>query len=142
MGLLPTFIEDDEELIEELTEELPQPSEYEIDLNTGKLTGRIVKDIEAIKMWIYLALNTPRYRYSIFTWNYGSDTDELIGKPYTKEATQSEIERMTEECILQCPYITEISNIETEFAGSKLTIYLTVQTDYGEVEQEVSLNVI
>lgn len=140
MGLLPTFIEDDEELIEEYEEELPEPREYEIDPKTGQLTGRIVTGIEAIKIWIYLALNTPRYRYTIFTWNYGNESEDLIGKGYTKEATQSELERMTEECLLECPYIRSISNLETQFDKSMLTITLTVNTDYGDFRQEVEIN--
>ena len=135
MGLLPTFIEDDEDLIEEYEEELPEPREYEIDLKTGQLTGRIVTGIEAIKIWIYLALNTPRYRYTIFTWNYGNESEDLIGKGYTKE-----LERMTEECLLECPYIRSISNLETQFNKSMLTITLTVNTDYGEFRQEVEIN--
>lgn len=142
MGLLPAYVEDDDALIEELVEDLPQPTEYEIDFSTGELTGRIVKDIEAIKTWIYLALNTPRYRYSIFSWNYGSECEELIGQQYTQDAVESEIQRMTEECLLECPYISEIESIETRYENTNLIINVTVQTDYGDITQEVSLNAI
>ena len=46
MSLLPTYIEDDEEL--EQQEESQTPKEYEIDFKTGQLTGNIVEGLEAI----------------------------------------------------------------------------------------------
>lgn len=140
MSLLPTFIADDEELIEEYTEELPEPREYEIDMKTGQLTGRIVTGIEAIKMWVYLAINTPRYKYTIFTWNYGNESEDLIGSRYSHEVTESEAQRMIEECLLVCPYITEVNDFECTFRGSTLTINFSVITDYGEFEQEVIID--
>ena len=68
MSLLPTYIEDDEEL--EQQEESQTPKEYEIDFKTGQLTGNIVEGLEAIKIWIWLVLQTPRYRYYVYTWDY------------------------------------------------------------------------
>ena len=33
---------------------------------------KIVEGNEAIKIWIYKALQTPRYQYVIYSWDYGS----------------------------------------------------------------------
>ena len=44
--------------------------EYELDFETGKLTGRIVTGVDAICVWAYLALKAKRYRWVIYSWYY------------------------------------------------------------------------
>lgn len=141
MGLLPAYVEDDEELVEELQEELEEPCEYEIDMNTGQLTGRVVYGIEAIEMWIYLAFNTPRYQSTIFPWTHGNDFEGLIGSGYTQDATKSEAERMVRECLTENEYITDIQNFECEFEGNTLKGKFEVVTPYGNFNKEVEINV-
>lgn len=142
MGLLPAYVEDNDELLEEeLDEETVEPCEYEIDIKTGQLTGRIVYGIEAIKMWIYLTLNTPRYKSTIFPWSHGHEFEELMGKGYTEEVAGSEAERMTKECLLENEYITEIADFECEFTESTLKLKFRVVTTYGNYNEEVEINV-
>ena len=134
MGLLPAYVEDEVEVVEELIEELPEPREYEIDFETGQLTGRIVEGKEAIKMWIYLTLHTPRYKYSIYPWEHGNELESLIGTPYTLDVKESEAERMTKEALLESPYITAIEDFNVDFSGSKISLSFTANTDYGKLE--------
>lgn len=141
MGLLPAYIEDDENLIEELSEDIEEPCEYEIDLETGQLTGSIVYGLEAIKMWIYLALNTPRYKSTIFPWTYGHEFEELMGAGYTQDAIESEAERMTRECLLENEYITDIQDFSCEFEGTTIKLQFAVVTPYGNYNEEVNINV-
>lgn len=136
MGLLPAYVEDEENIEEELLEELPEPKEYEIDLETGQLTGRIVTGIEAIKMWIYLTLNTPRYRSTIFPWSHGHEFEELIGTGYTQDVKESEAERMTREALLESPYISSIEDFECNFEGHTMLLTFTAETTYGNLEVE------
>lgn len=131
MSLLPDDIEVEEE---EETEDLPEPVEYGIDFKTGELTGELVTGIEAIKVWIYLALRTPRYRHTIFTWDYGIEIEDLIGKGYSEEYIQSEAERMFEETLTVSDYIESVSDIEVTKDGDKINIKGKVNTIYGEVE--------
>ena len=58
--------------------------EYEFDFNTGQLTGKILEDKAALKMWIYKVLLTSRYVHPIYSWDYGQDLEELIGRGYEK----------------------------------------------------------
>lgn len=119
---------------EERTEELPLVKEYEIDFEKRTLTGRMVEGNEAVKMWVWLALHTPRYRYYIYSWDYGSEYEEMIGKGYSREYTESEFERMTEECLLVNPCITGIDNFSADFNGNTVTLSFTIYTIYGEEE--------
>lgn len=95
---------------------------------------KIVEGNEAIKVWIYLSLLTPNKQYPIYSWNYGSEVKELIGKNYTKALTESEAQRLIEECLLINPYINNVKVIDTSFKDSILTCNIKVTTIYGDVE--------
>ena len=134
MGLFPAYIED-EEIVEGLTEELETPREFGIDFTTGQLTGIIVEGVEAIKVWIYFALQIARYRYFICSWEYGNEIEDLYGKGYSAEHLESEISRMIEECLLENEYIEKVVVENTEYKLGKLKAKVTVTTIY---EEEIS----
>lgn len=134
MGLFPAYIEAD--TILEVEEKQILPKEYEIDFETGQLTGRIVEGREAIKIWIWLALQIPRYRFFIYTWDYGSEFEELIGQGYSEEFIEAEAQRMTEECLLVNEYIQGIQNFSLNMEKSCLTISFTANTLYGAINFE------
>lgn len=88
---------------------------------------------EAVKVWIWNAILTERYRYEIYSWAYGSEFHSLIGQAYTPNLKTAEAPRFLKECLLVNPYITAVNNITVEFAGSRLTVTGTAMTVYGEV---------
>ena len=95
---------------------------------------KIVEGNEAIKIWIYKALQTPRYQYEIYSWDYGSELLSLIGKAYTKGLTQSEASRYIKEALLINPYILDVNVVSTSFDGDILSANVRVKTIYdGEV---------
>ena len=118
-------------------ETLKIPREYEIDFATGQFTGKIMEGAEAIKVWIYNALMTPRYRYNIFSWNYGSELEDLIGESYTDEYIQIEAKRIVEDCLSVNEYITSISDFSISVNEDNINLKFTANTPYGEVEINV-----
>lgn len=129
--------EDEEEKELEDTSEYDVPTEYGVDFETGQLTGEIVTGIEAIKVWIWLSLRTPRYRYVIYPWEYGNELDGLIGTSHTMEYIETEVPRMIEECLFVNEHIKEISDYEITYTRDKLLCKFRVTTDYGEVDISV-----
>ena len=97
----------------------------------------IVKGKEAILVWAWKALHTPRFRYEIYTWDYGNEVDSLIGQPFTEELKQSEAARYVEECLLVCPYISSVSDVTVTFVDGTLSVQAKLTTVYGEVEVNV-----
>ena len=95
---------------------------------------KIVEGNEAIKVWVYKALLVPRYQYSIYSWNYGSELMDLIGKAYTPSLTKSEAKRYIEEALKINPYILEVNVIDTDFKDSVLSANIKIVTIYGESE--------
>lgn len=130
MGLFPAYIETDEEL---KTEVEKPPKEYEINFRTGQLTGNIVEGLEAIKVWIWLALQTPRYRYYAYSWDYGSETEDLIGRGYTEEYAAAEARRMIEDCLLINENIQSITEFAATLEMDRLTVRFTAITLYGSI---------
>ena len=123
----------------EIQEEQYIPKEYGINFETGQLSGKIVEGFDAIIVWAWLALHTARYRYYIYSDDYGQEYDELVGKSYSQELIQSELERMTEECLMENPYITGIENFSCVKNDEKVTISFSLITSLGD--GEVSTNV-
>jgi hypothetical protein len=94
----------------------------------------IVTGKEAVLVWIWKALHVTRYRYEIYTWDYGNEIESLIGQPFTEELKKSEAARYVEECLLVNPYITGVENITVSFSKDVISISCTVETIYGEVD--------
>lgn len=98
---------------------------------------KIVEENEAIKVWCYLALKTPNKQYPIYSWDYGSELSELIGRPYTKALIEEECKRLIKECLLINPYITDVSVTSSEFIDAKLIANVKITTIYGEMEVDI-----
>ena len=73
--------------------------EYELDFATGRLTGRIVTGVDALCIWAYLALKAQRYRWVIYSWQYGEEYTNLIGYSFDADYLYSEVKRYIEECL-------------------------------------------
>lgn len=144
MSLLPSFMQAaaeaalaDAAVME--TVELPYPKEYGMDFETGMLTGQVVTGIEAIKVWIWCALHTQRFRYAIYSWDYGADMEQYIGQAVTQEFLDTDCHDEVEETLTISPYITGIDDFSAELTGDHLHMTFTVRTIYGDTE--VSINV-
>ena len=128
MSLFPFMRNDVEEI-----QLIATYKEYEFDFNTNTLTGKLLERKEALKMWIYKALLTPRYIYPIYSWDYGQDLDELIGQGYEVDYIKSEVERRVRECLLVNKRITRCHNFDIIFMNDTLQITFTAETIFGEV---------
>ena len=98
---------------------------------------KIVEGNNAIKVWVYKAILTPRYNYSIYSWNYGSELLDLIGKAYTPSLTKEEAKRYIEEALLINPYILEVNVLDTDFKDGILSADVKIVTIYGESDISV-----
>lgn len=133
--MFPYDIEEDEEVLLE-DEEEAEPKEYEIDFETGQLTGRIVTGLEAILVWAWLALNTAKYRYIQYSWDYGHELDTLIGQA-SNENLETSVQTMLEECLLLNEHITGVGILEFNIEENKVAGKIKIITDYGEGELDV-----
>ncbi len=114
------------------------PKEYAWDfknnkflLNDGKFI--IVEGIEAIKIWIYKALNTANSRYKAYTTSYGSNLEALVGTRYSIALIESESKRLVWDCISLNSHIKSITDFTVDVTNDILTVDFKAATDQGEV---------
>lgn len=98
----------------------------------------LVEGKEAIKIWIWKALNTVKLKYSVYSHSYGHDLETLVGEGgFSKELLQSEGKRLVWESLKLNPYIEKIENFNMDFSKDVLSISFTAITRYGEVNISV-----
>lgn len=114
--------------------------DYENDVPVFRRGGPVtVTGKEAVKVWIWNAIHTERYRYEIYSWAYGSEFHGLVGQAYTEALKTAEAPRYLRECLLVNPYIMAVNNITVDFEGDRLTVAGTAATIYGEVPVNAAL---
>lgn len=122
-----------------VTEELPVFKEYAYDFENNCLKRRngntyLVEKNEALKIWIYKALTTERFRYLAYTNSFGNEVHTLIGFTMNSEITYSELRRFIVEALMVNPYIEELANFRFEKqTSSGVSAYFDVTTVYGEM---------
>ena len=92
----------------------------------------IVEGDEALKVWIYKTIKIARYRYPIFSTDYGTELEELVGDKYTKGYTESEAIRYIREALSVNEYIKNINIIDSNFSEDNLKLRINVDTVYNE----------
>ena len=138
MSILPSFMaRTARSAAAQSTQSLDVPKEYGIDYETGLLTGGMVEGKEAIKVWIWLCLQIERFRYPMYSWAYGTEFEQYIGKTVTDEYLQSDCRASVEEALTVHPYISGITDFEAVLEKDMLHMRFTVKTKLGEVELDV-----
>lgn len=95
-----------------------------------KLTG-MCDDIEAMEQAIFKIINTERYKYLIYDWNYGIELSDLIGEPIPY--VYAEIERRIKEALLADDRIKEVKDFRFSNEGGSVLCLFTAITIYGDI---------
>lgn len=121
------------------TETVTQPSRtWRVDFERGKLVG-MVDGLEAVKQAVFKNLQTERFRYLIYSTNYGLEWDGLIGA--NPAFVRSELKRRITEALAQDDRIESITNFQIDIAGNTATIRFTVVSTFGSFQEEVTARV-
>lgn len=110
---------------------------YDFEKNEFKLRGGLyylVEKNEALRIWVYKALKTPRYRFQAYPREYGSELEEVVGLCMDREILESEVERFIREALLTNPYIISVQDFIFTY-GDKTTVSFSVTTVYGDMEE-------
>ncbi len=116
----------------EIQKETTQPSytyhvRYESD---GQIRG-FCDGIDAMKQAIYKIINTERYQYIIYSWNYGIELRDLFGQPIP--FVYAEVQRRIKEALLQDDRITAVTDFEFSNNDGDVAVHFNVSTIYGDV---------
>ncbi|WP_339066794.1 DUF2634 domain-containing protein [Fusobacterium animalis] len=126
-------------------EEMPTFKEYAIDFKTGEYIKdenndiKVLEKNEALKVWIFKALKTERFRYAdVHSDNYGSELETNIGSIYQKSVKDALMINQIRDTLLVNPYILECYNFDISNEDEYVPqITFNVKTVYGKLEMEV-----
>lgn len=90
-----------------------------------------IDDIPAVVQAIYLILNTERYRFNIYSWDYGVELLDLIGKPMPYII--ADLPRRIKEALTADDRITDVVDFEFEQRGKRLHTKFTAVTNIGNI---------
>lgn len=126
--------ESDGILIMDLEEELIPSKNYKMRIQQDVING-YCDELEAMKQVIYKILNTERYQYIIYSWDYGIELMDLFGEPVTYVCP--ELERRIKEALEQDDRIDVVDSFEFDISERR-TVKTTfiAHTIFGDIKQE------
>lgn len=95
--------------------------------NTG-LRGS-TDEMQALQQAILKVLSTEKYECPIYSFSYGIETEDLIGK--NPAFVQAELKRRIVECLLQDERITGVENFKLSVSGDRLHCGFDVISIFG-----------
>ena len=124
---------DDEILDEELIEILSRT--YKV--SNGRIAG-YVDELDAMRQSVEKILSTERFAWNIYSDDYGSDVNDLIGEDF--DLVNSELERLITEALSADDRIVSVENFTIDQTSSNsIVVTFNVVTVFGviDIEQEV-----
>ena len=126
------FLEQDFEIEEQPTHT------YKMNLESELVRG-YTDNREAMKQAIYKILNTERYQYVMYSWNYGVELLDLYGEPISYVCP--ELERRITEALTWDDRIQSVDNFEFNISKKgEILVTFTAHTVFGDVTAEKVVN--
>lgn len=130
-------------LATEITQPTYQNRTYRIvyvsqdEFETNDRISGYVDDMDALLQTIYLILSTERYEYIIYSWDYGVELHDLIGKPMPY--VLSEIPRRIKEALIQDNRIEDVTDFEFEVSRGKVHTTFKIISNLGTVNWDMEV---
>lgn len=111
-----------------ISDEIDTSKTYKIEKD--KIQGSI-DNLEALQQAIYKGLSTEKYEYPIYSFSYGIELDDLIGKDsvYVK----AELKRRMQECLLKDERILNVDSFIFSLSGDALICSCNVTSIFGQL---------
>lgn len=115
-----------------------QPSKtWIIDRNTMQVAC-MDDGLEAVRQAVEIALDVERFRWTIYSANFGSELDELVGQD--EALITAEIPRLVEGALSQDDRIVQVDGYTfTRTGRDSMHVSFTVRTVYGDLIEEMQI---
>jgi len=97
-----------------------------------------VDELESVRQAIYKILSTERYKYVMYSWNYGIELLDLYGEPITYVIP--EIQRRIIEALLMDDRVNDVDNFIFDTKGRVISMEFEVYTVFGKIALERAVN--
>lgn len=125
-------------LTEEITEQTYPTKTYKAVVGKNRISG-YTDDLDAVAQTVYLILSTERYQHIIYSWDYGVELLDLIGKPMPY--VMSEVPRRITEALTQDDRIEDVTDFEFAVKGKQLHVKFTVISNVGNIPTELEVDI-
>jgi hypothetical protein len=115
-----------------------QPSKtWIIDRNTMQVAC-MDEGLEAVRQAVEIALDVERFRWTIYSANFGSELDELVGQD--EALITAEIPRLVEGALSQDDRVVQVEDyVFTRTGPDSMHVSFTVRTVYGDLIEEMQI---
>ena len=107
--------------------------------DSGTCIRGMVNDLEALGQAIRKRLSTQQFEYPIYSFRYGVNWRDLIGKD--QGYIRAEMQRMIRETLAEDDRILSVDGFVFEFRGIACTCSFQVSSIFGQIREEVSVSV-
>lgn len=117
-----------------------QPSKtYQMHLSQEIING-YGDNVAAVEQAIYKILNTERYQYVIYSWNYGVEFADLFGEPITYVCP--ELERRITEALTWDERIISVDSFSFDTEQKRVVkVSFVAHTIFGDIAAERAVNI-
>lgn len=111
---------------------------YHMRVEEERISGQ-TDGLPAIEQAVYKILNTERYQFVIYSWNYGVELANLFGKPIPW--VFAELPRRITEALLQDDRILSVTDFDLSHKRGDVLAKFRVQTIFGDLMVERTVKI-
>lgn len=104
---------------------------YQMHIKKERIKGAVT-GLDAIAQACYKAINTERYTYPIYSWNYGIELQDLFGQPIPY--VFAVLPQRITDALMQDDRITDVTDFDLSHNRGDVLCKFTVKTIYGTLE--------
>ena len=127
------------ELFAALEVETRPSKSYKMDIEYNIINGS-VDELEAVKQAVFKILNTERYQYPVYSWDYGIELEDLFGEPV--DYVCAELERRVGEALTADDRIESVDNFRFDVSKKKIVdVSFSVHSIYGSFDESKAVKI-
>lgn len=126
------------ELLEDYETKVHTTETFKLHVYENRVYG-ITDGIDAIKQAAYKILNTERYKYGMYSWDYGIELEDLFGMDI--DLVIAKLPNMIKEALTQDDRIIDVTDFEFKKGRNELTVNFVINTNVGKIEAEKVVSV-
>jgi len=116
-----------------------QPSKtFKLDSLNHRITGS-VDGLQSVRQAVNCALNTERFDWLIYSWNYGVELNDLFGRQIG--LVKSKLKKRIKEALMQDDRIQSVDAFSFDVSGRKLHVKFTVHSTEGDIQADKEVRV-
>ena len=100
--------------------------------------SRMDEGLEAVRQTVEIALNVERFRWQIYSTNFGAELDDLVGED--EAYIVSELPRLVEEALSTDDRIRSVDDFRFSRTDSNsMTVTFAVHTVFGDISEVMQI---